>query len=114
MMNCLPSHRHLLSLPAMVQFILPLALGNFSSNLTSILNLPILLVFVRIPLLAKHLTALFGLISEQRVKPKSGGFTLRKLSSGLMSLIMIIKIYTMFKNPSQSTIKAVQTTYLDS
>ena len=31
-----------------------------------------------------------------------------------MSLIMIIKIYTMFKNPSQLTIKAVLTTYLDS
>mgnify|MGYP006222287971 CR=1 FL=1 len=41
------------------------------------------------PLLAKHLTAFIGLIFELRVNPKSGGFTLIKLSSGLMSLTMI-------------------------
>ena len=61
-MNCLPSHRHLLSLPAMVQFILPLPFEKGPFNLISILFLPNLFVLAFNPLFAKHLKVFFGSI----------------------------------------------------
>ena len=51
-MNCLPSHLHLLSFPAIVQFILPLPFKKGPFNRISILFLPNLLVSAFKPLLA--------------------------------------------------------------
>ena len=67
--NCLPSHRHLLSFPAIVQFILPLPFEKGPFKRISILFLPNLLVLAFKLLFAKHLTAFLGSILSDNVNP---------------------------------------------